>query len=132
MKKKHLATLLILSSYLSCTAQPVDQQYEMFRGNVQHSGIYASKEVRKKPAIKWRFKTGGYVNSSIAVEDDRAFFGSGDGYFYCVDANDGSLAWKFKTGGPVHSSPAIVNGVVFFNSHDGNFYALDEKDGKLK
>lgn len=109
-----------------------ENPYGMFRGNPAHSGIYPSAEVSKTPTIKWKFKTGGFINASAALEGDKLFFGSADGYLYCLDINDGSQTWKFKTGGPVYASPAVVNGEVFFGSHDGNFYALNAKDGGLK
>jgi outer membrane protein assembly factor BamB len=116
----------------SCSMHPDNSPYQMFRGNVIHSGTYQTAEVKVNPGIKWKFKTNGYVNSSPAMEDDRLYFGSGDGYLYCVNAANGTLIWKFQTGGPVHSSPAVVDGEVFFGSHDGNFYALDSKKGNLK
>jgi len=107
-------------------------QYAMFRGNVQHTGIYSSPEVKNNPVLKWKFKTNGHVNSSAAIEGNNLFVGSADGNLYCLNTITGSLVWNFQTGGAVHSSPAVVNGEVFFGSHDGNFYALNAKNGKLK
>ena len=132
IKSIFFSILIALAFLFSCTNRPESNQYGMFRGNNQHTGIYTSAEVKNNPSLKWKFKTNGYVNSSAAIEGDNLFFGSGDSSLYCVNANDGSLVWKFKTGGAVHSSPAVVNGEVFFGSHDGNFYALNAKDGKVK
>jgi outer membrane protein assembly factor BamB len=59
------------------------------------------------------------------------YFGSGDGYFYAVDAKKGKEIWKFKTGNAVHTTPALANGKLFFGSFDGFVYALDLQKGKL-
>ncbi len=128
---KYLIVGLFFLASNAVSAQSANP-YGMFRGNLAHSAIYPSSEVSKKAALKWKFKTGGYINSSAAIEGDKLFFGSGDGYLYCLATQDGDLIWKFKTGGPVYSSPSVVNGEVFFGSHDGNFYALNSKDGGLK
>lgn len=41
----------------------------MFRGNLQHTGVYSAAGVPKFNAIKWKFHTGGRVVSSPAVVD---------------------------------------------------------------
>ena len=40
--------------------------------------------------------------SSPAVVNGIAYFGSGDGNVYAVDANSGVLQWKYGTGDVVH------------------------------
>ena len=130
MRRSYFTLLLFVISLSSAFAK--DNPYSMFRGNAQHSGIYPQTEVRSNPTLKWRFKTEGFINSSAAIEGDNLFFGSGDGYLYSVNSNDGSQNWKFQTGGEVHSSPAVVDGIVYFGSHDGNFYALNANDGSVK
>ena len=125
-----LITVFLFITSVICKAQ--EGAYFMFRGNLQHNAVYKTAAVKTNPSIKWKFKTGGYVNSSAAIDGNSIFFGSGDGYFYCLDVNTGVLKWKYKTGGPVHSSPALFNGAVFFGSHDGNFYALNSSNGKPK
>jgi eukaryotic-like serine/threonine-protein kinase len=106
--------------------------------------------------LKWKFKTGGRVNSSPAVAGGMVYFGSYDGSFYAVDAATGKVNWKFQTAGErrfaarhLHgaepatetmpdpfdfylSSPAIDKGAVYFGSGDGNVYALDAASGALK
>ena len=115
----------------SCQAQP-KVSTSMFRGDAMHTGIYPSAEVSNTPHVKWKFKTGGYVNSSAAIEGDHIYFGSNDSNLYCLDINSGAVAWKFQTGGAVGSSPAIEKGTVYFGSADGNFYALNSATGKVK
>jgi outer membrane protein assembly factor BamB len=70
--------------------------------------------------------------SSPVVADGTVYFGSGDGYFYALDAASGELKWKFRTGDVVHASPAAADGVVFFGSWDSYFYAVDARTGAEK
>ncbi len=133
---RKLATLTFIATVVtscSCQAQsPATVSYRTFRGNAEHTGIYPSPEVSNSPSVKWKFSTGGYVNSSAAIDGNRIYFGSADSNLYCLDVNSGTVHWKFKTGGAVGSSPAIEKGIVYFGSHDGNFYALDAASGKIK
>ncbi len=132
LRLKFISGIFILCCQYSCSNEDDNNQYSMFRGNNKHTGTYVTAEVKNNPGLKWRFKTNGVVNSSVAIEGDKLFFGSGDSSLYCINASDGLLAWQFKTSGAVFSSPAVINGVVYFGSHDGNFYALNSKDGTVE
>jgi outer membrane protein assembly factor BamB len=81
-------------------------------------------------AVLWKFKTGGYVDSSPALDDGRVYFGSWDHNFYCLDESTGELVWKFTAGDCVDSSPAVYEGKVYFGSWDRNVYCLDAATGK--
>jgi eukaryotic-like serine/threonine-protein kinase len=81
---------------------------------------------------KWRFKTGGAVQSCPAVSNGLICFGSGDSYLYCLEVATGRLRWKFKTDGPVYSSPVIADGVVYFGSGDNSLYAVRSQSGTEK
>lgn len=49
--------------------------------------------------ISWRFPTDGPVRLVPTVADGKVYFGSDDGYVYCVAADNGELIWK-QRGGP--------------------------------
>ncbi len=102
----------------------------MFRGDAQHSGVYATKAVQQFNKIKWAHKTNGPVRSSPAVTNDAVYFGSGDGHLYAIDLQSGQEKWRYQTAGAVHSSPAVVNGVVYFTSRDNCLYAVEAQSGK--
>ena len=108
------------------------QDAAMFRGNLQHTGVYGAAGVPKFNAIKWKFHTGGRVIASPAVADGVVYVGSTDGNFYAIDAGSGTMKWKFTTKAWEVSSPAVDSGVVYFLSYDGNFYALDAASGLVK
>jgi eukaryotic-like serine/threonine-protein kinase len=120
---------------------------------MSHDGnFYAVEAATGK--LKWKFKTAGekhfsapgihgrtpretvfiddwdFFLSSPAVNDGKVYFGTGSGYFYCLDELTGIEKWKFKTENIIHSSPAIAFGKVYFGSWDTNIYALDAESGE--
>ena len=113
---------LLLPIVAASVLASVAQDAAMFRGNPQHSGIYAAVGVPKYSGVKWKFATGAAVISSPAVVDNTVYVGSSDHNLYALKLGDGALQWKFKTEGRVVSSPAVSEGVVYFGSYDGNFY----------
>lgn len=108
------------------------QDAGMFRGGLQHTGVYKAAGVPKLTGMKWKFQTGGRVISSPAIANGAAYIGSTDKNLYAIDLQYGTQKWKFETGSAVTSSPAISSGVVFFGSYDGYFYAVDADTGKLR
>lgn len=104
----------------------------MFRGNPQHTGVYDSPGPTAFHQVKWKFHTGGLVNSSPAIANGTVYFGSTDGNLYAVDSAAGTLRWRFETKVRVPSSPAVSQGLVYFGGYDGNFYAVDAISGQLK
>src|SRR5258706_5796364 len=128
----HITVLLSVVCTLGATVPLGSSGTAMFRGDLQHSGVYDDGGVPELHGVKWNFKTGGRVYSSPAVADGAVFVGSTDGNLYAVDAAAGTLKWKFTTRGRVVSSPAVEAGVVYFESYDSNFYAVDTATGALK
>ena len=43
----------------------------------------------------WRFTAGGRVDSPPTIWNGRIYFGSADGWVYCLRAEDGALAWRY-------------------------------------
>jgi len=122
--------LLLLSTLALCS--PVFAQDAMFRGNPQHSGVYAGAGVPQFTKINWQFHTRGQILSSPTVAGDALYVGGGDHSLYALDLGTGALKWKFKTDSRITSSPAVAGGLVYFGSYDGNFYAVDASTGQLK
>jgi len=104
----------------------------MFRGDLQHTGVYGAPGVPKLNGIKWKFHTGGRMISSPTVVNGVAYVGSTDGNLYAIDSGSGALKWKFETKSWEVSSPAVVSGVVYFLSYDSHLYALDAATGQVK
>ncbi len=46
--------------------------------------------------VRWVFVTGGPVRIAPSWERGNLYFGSDDGYAYCIKASDGALVWKYS------------------------------------
>jgi eukaryotic-like serine/threonine-protein kinase len=78
----------------------------------------------------WRFRTGGPIISSPAIEGNLIYFGSGDGNFYAVNGESGRDKWSFSTGKAIVSSPVVHQGAIYFGGTDGFLYCVDATNGK--
>ncbi len=63
------------------------------------------------------------------------YAGVDDGFFYCINVNDGSVVWVYKIffgtkGKNIFSSPQIYRDKILFGAYDGNFYCLNRFSGK--
>lgn len=45
---------------------------------------------------RWKFTAGARIDSPPSIERGRLAFGAADGWVYCLDAQDGSLAWRYR------------------------------------
>ncbi|MDZ4669555.1 MAG: serine/threonine-protein kinase [Phototrophicales bacterium] len=78
----------------------------------------------------WRFRTGGPIISSVAIDGSTLFFGSADCNFYAINAENAKEKWRFTSLKPIVGSPVVHNGFVYFGGTDGVFYCLEAKSGK--
>ena len=104
----------------------------MFRGDLQHTGVFNNSGIVSTNTELWQFKTQMAVDSSPAVENGVVYVGSVDDYLYAIDTVTGTEKWRFATGGDVESSPTVFNGVVYVGSLDNNLYAIDTVTGTEK
>jgi len=104
----------------------------MFRGSIDHAGVYRDAAPRAFHRVKWKFQTGDRIVSSPVYAAGAIYFGGDDGNIYAVAAADGQQLWKHRTGGPVPATPAVASGVLYVGSYDGKFYALDARTGTLR
>ncbi len=108
-------------------------QGRAFRANIRRNGVYETKGLPQLKGLKWKVKTGGAVLSSPVVVDGIVYIGSDDGYFYALNADDGTEKWKFDTGGKVQGSAVVGrNGTVYIGSQSGYLFALNGTSGEEK
>lgn len=102
-------------------------------------------------AVRWTFFTEGPIRFAPSVYRGRVYFGSDDGYVYCLDAGKGTLIWRYRAGPsdekvigngrmislwPVRTSVLIDNDQVLFGAgvfpYEGIYIcALNADDGSV-
>ena len=101
---------------------------------------------------RWQFFTEGPVRFAPAAENGMIFFGSDDGFMYCLRAETGEVNWKFQavpssrkllgnrrliSVWPVRGGTVVKEGAVYFAAGvwpmEGVFvYCLDAETGKVR
>ncbi|MBI9016020.1 MAG: PQQ-binding-like beta-propeller repeat protein [Phycisphaerae bacterium] len=54
----------------------------------------------------WRFRTDGPVRIPPSIYSDKIYFGSDDGYAYCLNANTSEVIWKYR---PIENDKLIAS-----------------------
>ena len=100
---------------------------------------------------RWSFTTGGPVRLAPMIWQDNVYFGSDDGFAYCLRSSDGKEVWRFRAAPnprkvlgsgkmislwPVRTGVLVDDGTAYFGSGifpaEGVYlYAVDAKDGRL-
>jgi len=103
---------------------------------------------------KWTFLAGARIDSAPSIRQERAIFGSSDGWVYCLRLRDGVLIWKFhaalqnrafvvdeqlESTWPISGSVLVSDDSVYFvagrTSHlEGGMglFELDVTNGRLR
>ncbi len=102
-----------------------------WRGNLLRAGTFETRGVRRLKGPKWKFETGGPVESSPVVTGGVLYVGSHDG-FYALDAGTGEQKWKVDVRGGVKSSACVAGGTAFFGGNDGKLCAVDAAGGEVR
>ena len=86
----------------------------MFRLDLEHTGARGTEDLLGGPELKWKFDTGGSVESSPTVVGGVVYVGTFNRALFALDADTGEIRWRFPVGGLLRASPSVVNGVVYF------------------
>lgn len=65
-------------------------------------------------AISWKYETNGRIYSTPLLKDTVLYIGSIDGYFYSIDARNGSEIWKYNVGDEIRTTAAIYDSIICF------------------
>ncbi|MFP4418068.1 MAG: PQQ-binding-like beta-propeller repeat protein [Chitinispirillaceae bacterium] len=74
--------------------QPVVMGDKMFFGSPNNDRVTAVK--LSDGSEEWRFYAGGPIRFAPVAMNGKVYFGSDDGYLYCLDADNGEQIWKFQ------------------------------------
>ena len=78
----------------------------------------------------------GTSDNTVAVWDDKLYYGTRQGNLYCADAQTGSRIWKTNLGSRTQCAPSISTvlnsdkAIVYIGCDDGNVWAVDAASGK--
>jgi len=102
---------------------------------------------------EWTYTTGGPIRVAPVFHNGMLFFGSDDGYAYCIKANSGKLVWKFTPAKdqstkvmnnnalisfwPIRTGVLIEDDIAYFGASllpwkDSYFCAVNAKNGKVE
>lgn len=137
MHRKRIALICLLLSWTALMSRPVEgADWDAFRGNPFRQGR-VDETITLPFHPLWQYRTDGRIDSSPAVVEDRLYFGSMDGFLYCLDVKTGRLLWKYDGGGTdsntrgIISSPCVDSGRVYAETRCGRVLALDFLTGNL-
>jgi len=75
--------------------------------------------------VEWKLPVGRTVLGCVAVDGDRVYFGSRDGFLYCATPQ-GDLVTKWDAHTPIITSPAIGEQHVYVMTESGGLVGLDK------
>jgi outer membrane protein assembly factor BamB len=87
--------------------------------------------------LAWSKSTGGYVYAgAVAADTDETrptvYFGSYDGNFYALDAQDGSTRWERDLGSSISGAASLIGDTVYVAElSDTRTFGLSAKDGDV-
>jgi outer membrane protein assembly factor BamB len=105
-------------------------------GTIYFGGSYDLYAAYPNGTLKWRYDTGGVIESSPAIDVNGVIYigtisAVSGNYLYAFYPN-GTLKWKYYVGDWIASSPTIgEDGTIYFGSEDDYIYAL-YPNGTLK
>ena len=115
--RPHLITLAIAIFLLTCLAGCKEQEWHSFHYNAQRTSSQPTKTALSDPAkvpglaVRWTWTapapgpTGNAgFRASPVVNDNIVYIGNGNGYFYALNGDTGTLLWQY----PAASAPPLV------------------------
>jgi len=123
---------------IDALAEPVIVGNKVFQGTME-GYVYALNLSGggQDQRIAWKYNAKGSVNSAVAVEGGKIYFGANGGSIYCLDEENGKPVWEFKVKKTERSArkhfttPVIYSNRVYIGGADKHLYCLDATSGNL-
>jgi len=114
------------------SCERLDDPWSMFGHDKGHTS-FSGSSIPDSNETLWINETSGSIRCQPIIVDDRVYFGSFNGYFYCLDAFDGSFLWSNSTGlGVLYATPVYSDEKIIATTTDGNVYCFDALTGELQ
>jgi len=100
MKKNNFALFAAALMLLITATAACAEDWPMFRANVNRTGTNAASlsAAAFSGQKDWTVKLPDKIQSSPAIYNTLAIFGSNDGKVYALDLHSGETVWTFSTG----------------------------------
>ena len=87
----------------------------------------------KSGQVRWVYKVGSPIVSSVAVLGDTVFTSAMDGAVYAIGVSSGKLVWEKQLSDRlgISSAPLLADDKLFVGGRDGTFYALEPSSGAI-
>jgi outer membrane protein assembly factor BamB len=107
--------------------------WRCFKGNGSRTNyIQDQKWNPAEETLKEVWRAGiGDVWASPVMAGENLFVGSGDGYFYSVDAKSGKVLWKVALNARIESTACIEKNTAYVGNDAGSIIAINIKNGTL-
>ncbi|MGD9646372.1 MAG: PQQ-binding-like beta-propeller repeat protein [Pirellulales bacterium] len=80
--------------------------------------------------VRFKFRTGGSIESPIAYGHERLYVASATGYVYAVDEMTGRMVWRFSAGSSVTHQPIVLGSSIFVFPDEGGVFSLSQATGR--
>lgn len=98
---------------------------------IQGNGVDGISSYNRKTGHKaWELKLKNGVEGGATLTDNKLYFGSNDGKFYCVDVNSGGVLWTFKLNSESLTKPLVHNSHVYHVTGNNTLYAFNKDTGE--
>lgn len=119
------------------------QDWPLFRGDAEMQGVSRVEKINPPLELAWQFEPPALkelqegqtrrippIKATAVIADGKAFVGSEESRFFCIDITDGSLIWEFKAESAITGSAAVVDDHVYFGDFAGFVYKLEIATGE--
>ena len=80
---------------------------------------------------KWQYELNNYLNSAVAIDENKAVFGGCDGFLHVIDVSSGSAVDQFELASYIAGSPVFVDNIALTGDYDGQVSCVSLKDKKV-
>lgn len=115
--------------YFDASLEPIVAGKTLFVASSRNDSLTAINTENGKQ--RWRFFADAPIRFAPIAVNRRVYFGADDGFFYCLQAKDGSLAWKFRaapsdrrvignerftSAWPIRGGPVLADKTIYFTA----------------